>query len=359
VTDSERVTRSSGKPPPAAEREALRVAKSSDLAEVTLAFDDNRLAALVFGQYDQNLAKLERRLDVEANANGNHVTLKGSPDACEHARRVLENIYERVKSGQPLTLGDVEGAIQEGALQGTLFPGETEAGRQVFEQIVTRKRGAVRARNLAQDLYLRALRRYELVFAEGPAGTGKTWLAVGFAVSLLEQGAVERLILSRPAVEAGERLGFLPGDMRDKVDPYLRPIFDALQDFMDGRMLERGLQTGMIEVAPLAFMRGRTLTNACVLLDEAQNASSMQMKMFLTRLGEGSRMIVNGDPSQTDLPPGQKPGLSEAVSLVARLEGIGHVVFREGDVVRHDLVRRIVGAYEQAARQRRRHEEGA
>lgn len=316
--------------------------------EMTLAFDDNRLASLVLGQYDQNVARIERRLGVAAHANGNRVTIKGPPDACESARRVLETLYSRVKIGQQITLGDVDGAIQEVALQGSLFPGETEVGRDQFDQIVTRKKGSVRARNAAQDQYIRALKRYELVFAEGPAGTGKTWLAVGHAVSLLEQGVVERLILSRPAVEAGERLGFLPGDMREKVDPYLRPIFDALHDFMEGRHVERGLQTGMIEVAPLAFMRGRTLTNACVLLDEAQNATSMQMKMFLTRLGEGSRMIVNGDPTQTDLPPGQKSGLSEAVHLVSKLEGIGHVTFREGDVVRHDLVRRIVAAYEGA-----------
>jgi len=189
------------------------------------------------------------------------------------------------------------------------------------------------------------------VFAEGPAGTGKTWLAVGHAVSLLEQGVVERIILSRPAVEAGERLGFLPGDMREKVDPYLRPIYDALHDFMDARMVERGMQTGMIEVAPLAFMRGRTLANACVLLDEAQNATTMQMKMFLTRLGEGSRMIVNGDPSQTDLPPGQRSGLSQAVHLLSQVEGVGHIKFLEGDVVRHDLVRRIVDAYSKSERE--------
>lgn len=212
----------------------------------------------------------------------------------------------------------------------------------------------MRARNLAQDHYLRAMKHHELVFAEGPAGTGKTWLAVGFAVQLLEQGAVERLILTRPALEAGERLGFLPGDMREKVDPYLRPIYDALFDFMDARVLERGMQTGLIEVAPLAFMRGRNLTNSCILLDEAQNATSMQMKMFLTRLGEGSRMIITGDPSQTDLPPGQKSGLSEAIELLAGLEGIGHVIFREGDVVRHDLVRRIIGAYDTAAAKRAR-----
>jgi phosphate starvation-inducible protein PhoH and related proteins len=320
--------------------------------EVTLTFEDNRAASVVLGQYDQNLAKLERALGVVAHANGNHVTLKGEGGACEQARRVLELLYSRAASGHEITLGDVDGAVQESFLQGSLFPDDVPVGQGAFEQISTRKRGSVRARNAAQHAYLQAMRSHELVFAEGPAGTGKTWLAVGYAVSLLEQGKVERLILSRPALEAGERLGFLPGDMREKVDPYLRPIYDALQDFMDGRMIERGLQTGMIEVAPLAFMRGRTLSNACILLDEAQNATSMQMKMFLTRLGENSCMIVTGDPTQTDLPPGQMSGLSEAISLLSRVEGIGHVVFREGDVVRHDLVRRIVGAYEAASRAR-------
>ncbi len=320
-------------------------------AEITLAFDDNRHASQVFGHFDQNLVKLERRLRIACVASGNHVTLKGRTESCEHARRALEILYGRVQLGQEVGLGDVDGAIEESAKQRSLFL-DDEPGRAVFAQIGTRKRGPVRARNAAQDLYLRALKRHELVFAEGPAGTGKTWLAVGHAVALLEQGVVERLILSRPAVEAGERLGFLPGDMREKVDPYLRPIYDGLHDFMDARMVERGMQTGMIEVAPLAFMRGRTLTKSCVLLDEAQNASSMQMKMFLTRLGEGSRMIVTGDPSQTDLPAGQTSGLSEAVGLLSGLDGVGHVKFAEGDVVRHDLVRAIVGAYERAARQK-------
>ena len=195
------------------------------------------------------------------------------------------------------------------------------------------------------------MRKYELVFAEGPAGTGKTWLAVGHAVSLLEQGLVERLVLSRPAVEAGERLGFLPGDMREKVDPYLRPIYDALYDFMDGRMVERGMQTGMIEIAPLAFMRGRTLSKAAILLDEAQNATAMQMKMFLTRLGEGSRMMVNGDPTpdrpraRAEIRPWRRDRALEAIPR------IGHVRFTHGDVVRHDLVRQIVEAYGRAGEQ--------
>jgi phosphate starvation-inducible PhoH-like protein len=320
--------------------------------ELTLTFPDNRYASALFGQYDQNLAKLERGVGVVAHAIGNQVTLKGPPDACERARHVLQMLYDRIKLGQPISMGDIDGAIQEGLLQGVLFPSSVDgvAEKTPFEQIATRKRGPVRARNAAQNTYIRTLKKHELVFAEGPAGTGKTWLAVGYAVALLEQGVVERLILSRPAVEAGERLGFLPGDMREKVDPYLRPIFGALNDFMDPRLVERGMQTGMIEVAPLAFMRGRTLSNACVLLDEAQNAASMQMKMFLTRLGEGSRMIVTGDPTQIDLPHGQRSGLSEAIALLSGLEGIGHVVFREGDVVRHDLVRRIVGAYEGAVR---------
>ncbi len=323
-------------------------ARDARPSEITLAFDDNGLASIVFGHYDQNITKIESRLGVVANVNGNQIVIKGPREACENARRVLELLYARAKLQQAAGPGDVEGAIAEVAMQGSLFPAEVETGKALFHEIKTRRKGVVRARNAAQDLYLAALRQNELVFAEGPAGTGKTWLAVGHAVSLLEQGVVERLILSRPAVEAGERLGFLPGDMRDKVDPYLRPIYDALHDFMEGRMVERGIQTGMIEIAPLAFMRGRTLAKSAVLLDEAQNATSMQMKMFLTRLGEGSRMIINGDPTQTDLPPGQKSGLSEAVALLSGLEGVGHVVFRHGDVVRHDLVRRIVAAYENA-----------
>jgi phosphate starvation-inducible protein PhoH and related proteins len=321
-----------------------------ETAEITLTFDDNRLASQLFGHYDQNLAHVERRLGVVANALGNHVVVKGSPADAEKARHVLERLYERVRGGADLTLGDVDGAIQESAFQGTLFPAEEALGRSAFDQISTRKRGLVRARNAAQDAYIKALRQHELVFAEGPAGTGKTWLAVGHAVSLLEQGQADRLILSRPAVEAGERLGFLPGDMREKVDPYLRPIYDALYDFMEARHVERGLQTGMIEIAPLAFMRGRTLANAVVLLDEAQNTTPMQMKMFLTRLGEGSRMIVNGDPSQIDLPAGQRSGLIEALRILSGVEGIARIVFREADVVRHDLVRRIVTAYDAAAR---------
>ena len=221
------------------------------------------------------------------------------------------------------------------------------SNRAAFEEINLRKR-PVRARTAAQDAYIRALKRYSLVFGTGPAGTGKTWLAVAQAIQMFERKEVDRIILSRPAVEAGERLGFLPGDMREKVDPYLRPIYDALYDLMDARIVERALEGGEIEIAPLAFMRGRTLSNACVILDEAQNTTSMQMKMFLTRLGENSRMIVTGDPSQVDLPNGQPSGLAEAVQLLDGIEGIGHVAFSAQDVIRHELVGRIVEAYDRA-----------
>lgn len=340
-------------------RLAASVQASLEGVEEAMTLEDNRAASLLVGNYDQNIAHLERRLNVVAHVNGNRIVLKGARDQVDHARRVIEQLYASVRKGRSIGPGDVDGAIEETALQRGLFPDRQPAaeaqeprGRENysgFGQVVTRKKGPVKARNAAQDLYLRVLARHEMVFAEGPAGTGKTWLAVGHAVQLLEAGHVERLILSRPAVEAGEKIGFLPGGIAEKVDPYLRPIYDALYDFMEGRIVERALQTGVIEVAPLAFMRGRTLSNALILLDEAQNASSMQMKMFLTRLGEGSRMVITGDPTQVDLPPGQKSGFAEAIALLGDVEGIGHVKFGHQHVVRHDLVRRIVRAYEESA----------
>ena len=288
--------------------------------QIVLAFEDNRLASVLFGQYGQNLALIERRLGVVAEQRGNHVTIDGSRGACEQARRVLEGLYEQIKRGHDLSQGDVEGAIRQAIAQGSLFDYDPASARPAFEEINLRKR-PVRARTAAQDAYIRALKRHHLVFGTGPAGTGKTWLAVAQAIQMFERKEVDRIILSRPAVEAGERLGFLPGDMREKVDPYLRPIYDALYDLMDARIVERALQAGEIEIAPLAFMRGRTLSNACVILDEAQNTTSMQMKMFLTRLGENSRMIVTGDPSQVDLPSGQTSGLAEAVRAARRHRG--------------------------------------
>ncbi len=327
--------------------ESLFVAPNNR-AQVALTFDDNRLASALFGQYGQNLALIERRLGVVANSRGNHVAIEGPREACEQARHVLESLYERLKRGDELAQGDVEANIRLALAQGSLFDFDLSTPRDAFEEINLRKR-RVRARTAAQDAYLRALKRYALVFATGPAGTGKTWLAVAHAVQLYERKEVDRIILSRPAVEAGERLGFLPGDMREKVDPYLRPIYDALYDMMDARIVERALQTTEIEIAPLAFMRGRTLSNAAIILDEAQNTTTMQMKMLLTRLGENSRMMVTGDPSQVDLPPGQTSGLAEAVRLLEGVDGIGHVAFTAADVIRHELVARIVEAYDRAA----------
>jgi phosphate starvation-inducible PhoH-like protein len=336
---------------PAGTDESVFVAPDN-ATQIALTFDDNRLALVLFGQYGQNLALIERRLGVVANSRGNNVTLEGSREACEQARRVLENLYERLKNGDELVQGDVEGNIRLAMAQGSLFDFDPATARDSFEEINLRKR-RVRARTSAQDAYIRALKRHPLVFATGPAGTGKTWLAVAHAVQLYERKEVDRIVLSRPAVEAGERLGFLPGDMREKVDPYLRPIYDALYDLMDARIVERALQTTEIEIAPLAFMRGRTLSNAAIILDEAQNTTAMQMKMLLTRLGENSRMMVTGDPSQVDLPPGQTSGLADAVRLLENIEGIGHVAFTAADVVRHELVGRIVAAYDKAAARKR------
>jgi phosphate starvation-inducible PhoH-like protein len=324
-------------------------------AQAMLAFDDNKLASTLFGQYGQNLALLERRLGVVVEQRGNHVAIEGPREGCERARQVLETLYERLKHGGDLSIGDVEGAIRQVVAQGSLFELDPGAHQAHFEEINLRKR-PVRARTAAQDAYIRALHRNALVFGLGPAGTGKTWLAVAYAIQMFERKEVDRIILSRPAVEAGERLGFLPGDMREKVDPYLRPIYDALFELMDSRIVERAMQAGEIEIAPLAFMRGRTLSNAVVILDEAQNTTSMQMKMFLTRLGENSRMVVTGDPSQVDLPPGQTSGLAEASKLLADVEGIGQVIFRPEDVIRHELVARIVAAYDKAGASARKRE---
>ncbi len=325
--------------------------------QVVMDFDDNRLASVLFGQYGENLALLERRLGVIADSRGNQVTLEGTPMACEQARGVLESLYGELKRGRDLSTGDVEGAVRLALSQGSLFDLDRPAIPPGFDEINLRKR-PVRARTAAQDAYLRAMKRHALVFGTGPAGTGKTWLAVAHAIALFERKEVDRIVLSRPAVEAGERLGFLPGDMREKVDPYLRPVYDALFDLMDARVVERAMQSGEIEIAPLAFMRGRTLSNSVVILDEAQNATSMQMKMFLTRLGENSRMIVTGDPSQVDLPTGQVSGLAEAVRLLRDVDGIGHVAFTHDDVIRHELVARIVESYDKAARAKRGPPEG-
>jgi len=317
---------------------------------LTIPFEDNRLAAVLFGEFDANLSVVEVRLGVEAVAQGNVLTLSGSDDAIETARKVLEDLYGRAKKGQIVKPADVEGAIRHSLARSQAVGGVPGGGADSGVgdgkgQIRTRKK-LVAARTPMQSAYIKALEDKDLVFASGPAGTGKTYLAVAFAAQCWERGLIERLILSRPAVEAGERLGFLPGDMREKVDPYLRPLYDALYDVLPAEKVERGLETGEIEIAPLAFMRGRTLSHSFIILDEAQNTTSMQMKMFLTRIGEGSHMVVTGDPTQIDLPHGQVSGLGEAVALLRNIDEVANIAFTQKDVVRRELVAKIVAAYE-------------
>lgn len=320
---------------------------ATDANHFILTFENNRHASELFGQFDQNLKLLEQRLAIQASARGNSVSITGDVMATNQARRALDFLYAKIQSGGSVEASDVEGAIRMAvaADDQLSLPTLERKSKLTMAQISTRKKTIV-ARTPTQDAYMRALERSELVFGVGPAGTGKTYLAVAQAAQLLERGAVDRIILSRPAVEAGERLGFLPGDLKEKVDPYLRPLYDALYDMMPGDKVERAITAGVIEIAPLAFMRGRTLANAAVILDEAQNTTSMQMKMFLTRLGENARMIITGDPSQVDLPRGVTSGLVEALRILQGVEGVSFVRFKDVDVVRHPLVGRIVKAYD-------------
>ena len=308
--------------------------------DIVLAFDDNRIAGLMFGEHDRHLTLIEHRMGVDIIARGNHLTLRGgSARARQTAADVLRELYRRAERGHDIDDAEVEGVIR---LHEAL---PREQAQAPMREIRTRRK-VIRPRSPGQKTYLEALEKHELVFGIGPAGTGKTYLAVAHGVSLLLAGEVERIILSRPAVEAGEQLGFLPGDMKEKVDPYLRPLYDALHDLMTPQRAQRMMADGTIEIAPLAFMRGRTLANACVILDEAQNTTVMQMKMFLTRLGEGGRMVITGDLSQIDLPAGVPSGLKHAVDILDGVEGIAVVRFAEADIVRHPLVSRIVAAYD-------------
>ena len=317
------------------------------MAHIVLTFDNNKHASALYGQFDQNLAIIEQKLGVDLRSKGNQLTVRGNSTAAEQARRAIDYLYDRALKGAEIVPSDVDGAIRMAvaADDQLSLPTLERKGKLAAAQISTRKR-TIYARTPNQDAYMRAMERSELVFGIGPAGTGKTYLAVAHAAMLLERGLVERIILSRPAVEAGERLGFLPGDMKEKVDPYLRPLYDALYDMMPADKVERALAAGVIEIAPLAFMRGRTLGHAAVILDESQNTTSMQMKMFLTRLGEGARMIVTGAPTHVDLPANTKSGLVEAMRILDGVPGIVTVRFNDTDVVRHPLVAEIVRAYD-------------
>ena len=309
---------------------------------VVLQFDDNRLLPILYGEHDRHLARIEQSLGVSLMSRGNQIAVSGDAPAVAQARQVLNQLYQRLKRGFAVDFSEIDAAIRlsqpEESTEPSLFGTDGVAIRT--------QRRHITPRSATQAQYLRQLQERELVFGIGPAGTGKTYLAVAVAVAHLTRGDVDRIVLSRPAVEAGERLGFLPGDLREKVDPYLRPLYDALYDMMPAEQVLRRLSNGEIEIAPLAFMRGRTLTHCFAILDEAQNTTPVQMKMFLTRLGEKSRMAVTGDLSQIDLPLGQRSGLQDAVDTLTGGDGIGMVRFTDADIVRHPLVGRIVRAYE-------------
>lgn len=308
----------------------------------------------LFGQHDQHLASLEQGLGIQVASRGNRIVLKGEDSACRQAGKVLRQLYESLEKGEPLTLGDVEGVLR---LSGEPEIKMTKTGKEKngnesapaspgeIMKIATRKR-IITPRTPTQNLYIKELLSADLIFAAGPAGTGKTYLAVAMAVAELIKGSVDRIILSRPAVEAGESLGYLPGDLKEKVDPYLRPLYDALHDTMPAEQVAKCIEIGEIEIAPVAFMRGRTLSHSFVILDEAQNSTPGQMKMFLTRLGENSRMVVTGDPSQVDLLPGVDSGLDHATGILEGVKGVSVVRFTEKDVIRNPLVRRIINAYD-------------
>ncbi|WP_455480935.1 PhoH family protein [Bartonella sp. B12(2025)] len=326
----------------------LGKASASDITHVVLIFENNKYAKAVFGKLDENLAYIEQKLGLSIHPRGNEVLIRGNIAAVKHAQYILQQLYEYAKVHKELTLSDTEGAIAMANLlrEQQEAPTTTQSAQKRIPARLNTHKKTIHARTPTQDAYIRAMDRSELVFGVGPAGTGKTYLAVAHASMLLERGIIERIILSRPAVEAGEHLGFLPGDLKEKVDPYLRPLYDALYDMIPAEKVERILASGVIEIAPLAFMRGRTLAHAAVILDEAQNTTPMQMKMFLTRLGEGTRMIVTGDISQIDLPTGQKSGLIEAMRILSHVENIAIIRFDEKDVVRHPLVAAIVRAYD-------------
>ena len=339
-----------------------KVATSDENGLSHIDFDDNRLVANLSGDHDSHLALIEDAFDVRIDPRGNRFAITGKTTGRKATEKTLAFLYDQqLQTGVSITVGDVRAAIRLTAptkrKTGRKMAGNTSKEShddQINALTIRTPKRTIMPRTVNQQAYLQAMEDHALVFGVGPAGTGKTYLAVAHAVQMLMNGSVERLILTRPALEAGERIGFLPGDMREKVDPYLRPLYDALHDMMDTDFVERRLAAGDIEIAPLGFMRGRTLSRAMVILDEGQNASIMQMKMFLTRLGEGATMVVTGDPSQSDLPDGEPSGLVDALSILKNVDGVAQSMFTAGDVVRHPLVGRIIDAYDKRAKRRKR-----
>ena len=312
--------------------------------EKTIDFNDNSILQSVVGSDNSTLKIIENKVGVELKMKGNQITIDGNEKGVMVATNVLENLYRKVKYGNELEDADITAAIRI-----ALGSADMEMSNDVQtkdELVLKTKKRYINPRSKTQAQYIEAMNKYEMVFGLGPAGTGKTYLAVAKAVALMLEGKIDRIVLSRPAVEAGENLGFLPGDLKDKIDPYLRPLYDALYEMLPQDQVDKKLETGEIEVAPLAFMRGRTLSNSMVILDEAQNTTHMQMKMFLTRMGENSRMVINGDLTQIDLPRGSESGLIHASKILRSIKDIGFVEFTDADVVRHGLVSAIVKAYD-------------
>ncbi len=315
--------------------------------KLNLEFDNNALASLLFGAQNSNLTHIEKKLGVDIASRGNSVTVSGEQAAVDKTRNVLGSLWDQLKRGQQVGIPEIDAKLRFLDEYASGSAAAAENGKSGEQIVIRTKKKSVVPRSPNQARYIKAIQDHEMVFGLGPAGTGKTYLAVAVGVSMFLEGKVERLIFTRPAVEAGERLGFLPGDMQEKVDPYLRPIYDALQDMIPADILMHKMQVGEIEVAPLAFMRGRTLNNAFVILDEAQNTTCTQMKMFLTRMGEASRMVITGDITQTDLPAGIKSGLRDALEILENVEGISFNTFAKEDVIRHPLVAKIVHAYDE------------
>ena len=313
-----------------------------DICSVRMDFEDNGVLALLIGEHNQNLAHLEQRLGVSLNSFGNSIKIKGKADAVKRTQSALEDMYRAINETGAAAL---EASLIDDVVRWAENGVDATVAHRGGVALDTWKKKIV-AKTKGQKAYVYLLQATEVVFGLGPAGTGKTYVAVAKAVESLKKREVERIILSRPAVEAGERLGFLPGDMKEKVDPYLRPLYDALYDMMPADKVDRMLTSGEIEIAPLAFMRGRTLSESYVIIDEAQNTTPVQMKMVLTRLGQNSRMVITGDLSQIDLPHGQPSGLADAVGLLENVAGVGIIHLSGDDVVRHPVVARILRAYE-------------